>query len=55
MYDDILGEEETPEEVTKDSIISALKANIEAKEEMINDLINRVTELERKIEEIELG
>jgi len=50
MYDDILGEKDEPEEMTKDSIISAQKANIEAKEELIKELIEKVTELEREIE-----
>lgn len=51
MYDDILGEKEDDgPEMTKDSIISAQKANIEAKEELIKELIDKVTELEREIE-----
>ena len=32
------------------SIISAQKANIEAKEEFIQDLMDRITELEKEIE-----
>lgn len=54
MYDDILGEKEDDgPEMTKDSIISAQKANIEAKEELIKELIERVTELEKQIESYE--
>lgn len=51
MYDDLLGEKrkEIPEE-SKDSIIDAMRDNIEAKEQMISDLLDRVTELERQIE-----
>ena len=53
MYDDILGEKEEVPEMTKDSIISAQKANIEAKEELIKELMERITELEREIESYE--
>ena len=53
MYNDILGEKEDVPELTKDSIISAQKANIEAKEELINDLIRKVTELEQQVEELQ--
>jgi len=50
MYDDILGEKKNNPEVTKDSIISAQRANIEAKEELIKELIEKITELERENE-----
>jgi hypothetical protein len=50
MYDDLLGEKEELNEVTKDSIISAQKANIEAKEELIKELIEQITQLEKENE-----
>lgn len=50
MYNDILGDKEELPEMTKDSIISAQKANIEAKEEFIKELIERITELEKENE-----
>ena len=55
MYNDILGEKKKDDEhpVTKDSIISAQKANIEAKEKYIKDLVKKITELERQIESYE--
>ena len=53
MYNDILGEEKNLKEVTKDSIISSQKANIEAKQELIDNLINKITELERHVESLE--
>lgn len=54
MFDDILGESEKPlPEVSKDSIISAQKDNIEQKEELIRDLLDRVTDLESQLEYLE--
>lgn len=51
MYDDILGSNKKQKvEVDKDSIIQAQKVNIEAKQEMIDDLLDRITELEREVE-----
>jgi cell division protein FtsB len=53
VYNDILGKEENKKvEVSKDSIIHAQKVNIEAKQEMIDELLDRITELEREVEEL---
>jgi len=54
MYNDILGETEKDDDgATSDSIIKAQKANIEAKQKMIEGLIKQVTSLERKLEDLE--
>ena len=50
MYNDILGDEPKTIEMTKDSIIDAMKDNIDTKQEMINDLLLRITELELELE-----
>ena len=52
MFNDILGEEEGEEviEEDRDSLIEALRYNVEKKEKIIQDLIRQVTELERQLE-----
>lgn len=51
-YDDILGEKEKKEESkqTKDGLIRALKYNVKKKQNIIEDLFRKITELERQIE-----
>jgi len=50
-YNDILGEKKKPiEKINKDSIIAAQRDNIQAKQELIENLIDQITELERIIE-----
>ena len=53
MFDDIIGKENDIIEVTNESIIEAMRVNIEEKENFINDLIDNITELESYIESIE--
>jgi hypothetical protein len=53
MYNDILGDEEKIKEPTEETILESMKANIEGKEQMINDLVDKITELERKVEDLE--
>jgi hypothetical protein len=51
-YNDILGEKDKnakPKE-TKDSLIRSLKYNVRKKQKMIDNLLQRVTELERQLE-----
>lgn len=50
MFDDILGEGKEIIEEDKDSLIEALRYNVEEKQKMIEDLIRQVTELERLLE-----
>jgi len=52
MFDDLLGDKKKYNEQTKDSIIEAMQANIEQKEKIISDLFNRITEIERKLEDV---
>jgi len=50
-YNDILGEKKKPiGKINKDSIIAAQRDNIQAKQELIENLIDQITELERIIE-----
>lgn len=50
-FDDILGTKKKPiDKINKDSIIAAQRANIQAKQELIENLIDQITELERIIE-----
>lgn len=51
MYDDILGNKKKIQRVSKDSIIEAQRVNIEAKQQMIDELLDRITELERQLED----
>ena len=51
MFNDILGTEPEKVEEDKDSIIEALKDNVEQKEKLIKDLVKQVTQLERVLEE----
>lgn len=49
MFNDILGDnKERKEPESKDSIIEALKDNIESKNEMIHKLLREITKLERE-------
>jgi hypothetical protein len=50
MFNDILGEKDKKPEVSTKDLISALKANIAAKEELINDLLDQITKLEQQLE-----
>lgn len=51
MYDDILGKRnEGIPEVDKDSIIKAQADNIKQKQELIEDLLRKITDLERQLE-----
>ncbi len=50
--DDILGGTEEVDEPTNESIMEAMKANIEAKEQMIKSLLNQITNLERQLEDL---
>jgi hypothetical protein len=52
MFNDILGNDKKLEmEEDKDSIIDALRYNVEEKQKMIEDLVRQVTDLERLLEE----
>ena len=50
MYNDILGDKDEIKKPTEESILEAMKANIDGKEQMIHDLLDKITELERQIE-----
>ena len=45
MYDDLFNGGD-PSVVTKDQIIEAMKENIKEKEQLINDLVEKIGELE---------
>lgn len=53
MYNDILGDEEKIKEPTEETILEAMKANIQGKDQMIHNLLKQITELERKVEDLE--
>lgn len=53
MFDDILGKKSMGDEETSESIIEAMKDNIEVKEKIIEDLCKQITELEEKVTELE--
>lgn len=51
MFDDILGNKKGEiRKANKDEIIKALKYNIKMKQELIEKLSKRITELERQLE-----
>jgi hypothetical protein len=51
-YDDILGEKDKNKKIEQstESLIRSLKYNVKKKQKMIDNLLNRVTELERQLE-----
>jgi hypothetical protein len=57
MFEDLINsDEETnekPEKPTDDSVIEALKWNVDCKEQMIKDLFEVIDQKDKKIEELE--
>jgi len=52
-WSDILGNEKEIEDIPTESILESMKYNIKEKEKMIEDLVKKITILERKLEHIE--
>lgn len=51
MYEDILGKKkEKPEPVSQEEVMEAMSYNIKKKQKIIDDLVKRITELERQLE-----
>jgi len=51
MFNDILGEKKKESRPTTEEIMDAMEYNINKKQEIIDDLLKRITELERQLEE----
>ena len=51
-FDDILGDEKESDDQTIESIMEAMKENINAKDKLITDLVSKVTELEKELEDL---
>ncbi len=52
MYNDILGDKDEIKQPTEESILESMKANIKGKEQMIKQLLDKITELERQVESL---
>lgn len=54
MYNDILGNEDEIKKPTKENILKAMKDNIKEKDKFIEQLVDKITELERQVEDLNL-